>query len=662
VPQPSSKTHTPPLKNPFRFFAKIRNLGWLLVLVLVLALSWKAARLAQLASAAHTDLTQLEMVVDHPTTESLVSAGPILAAARQDLSALRREAAPLLWLGPLLSWAPGYGPDLAAARPLLGLADNLLIAADETYVGLSPLLQALRSKTEDPLPAQVINYLEAAQPRLQTAQQAIDQAISARSEIKSETLSSPTRSLIEKVDGFLPLMRDGLVIAAAAPELLGADRPKTYLILLENQDELRATGGFISAVGTVVVNRGSLTSLTIEDSYALDDFSLRYPLAPEPLRKYMLAPVWLLRDSNWSPDFPAAAALAEALYQAARPQPAIDGVLALDQSAIRLVLGATGPIQLAGTPEPIGVNNVQDYMRAAWAPAPGEGLTRDWWLHRKDFMQSMAAALINKIPGTSWTDLSQAAKQALDERHVMIWLKDSPVATVLAGQGWDGAIQPGSGDYVMVVDSNVGFNKVNAVVQTKVNYSVDFSAPAKPEATLTVVHDNPATSGVPCRHIAAYGTTQYKAMTRRCYWDYWRILLPGGIQLSSAPDNQVPGEELLSGLADYSPAQVSPGPAGITEIAGLFVLPTGQTQDTQLIYHLPATVLDDSIPGRKTYRLHIQKQPGTEAPPTVITLTYPSLWGVQSSSSVASEANPGHLRYELTLQKDITLQVVFRTP
>src|SRR5262245_6528586 len=118
--------------------------------------------------------------------------------------------------------------------------------------------------------------------------------------------------------GLLGRLPEAAALLRLAAGLAGLNRPKTYLTLVENEDELRANGSSIAAAGTITVHYGRVTDLAIEDVFALDNLKLTYPRPPQPLQDYMDAPKWLLRDSNWSPDFPSTAALAQALYLATR--------------------------------------------------------------------------------------------------------------------------------------------------------------------------------------------------------------------------------------------------------------------------------------------------------------------------------------------------------
>ena len=59
-------------------------------------------------------------------------------------------------------------------------------------------------------------------------------------------------------------LRDGLELAQALPSLLGADKPAEYLLLAQNPDELRATGGFIGAVGVLTLDQGRPGEIAME--------------------------------------------------------------------------------------------------------------------------------------------------------------------------------------------------------------------------------------------------------------------------------------------------------------------------------------------------------------------------------------------------------------
>ncbi|MBI2190103.1 MAG: DUF4012 domain-containing protein, partial [Candidatus Levybacteria bacterium] len=88
------------------------------------------------------------------------------------------------------------------------------------------------------------------------------------------------------------------------PSLLGDPEDKKYLVLFQNDNELRPTGGFITAYAIFRLEKGVVHVDTSSDIYNLDNTLLNKPKAPEPILKYLPNVATLnLRDSNLSADF-----------------------------------------------------------------------------------------------------------------------------------------------------------------------------------------------------------------------------------------------------------------------------------------------------------------------------------------------------------------------
>ncbi len=461
-------------------------------------------------------------------------------------------------------------------------------------------------------------------------------------------------------------MAAGLVLAGALwllPDVLGLRAPRHYLIVAQNSDELRPTGGFITGVALVTVAGGRPTDFTLSDANAVDDFSRGpYPAPPAPLLRYMQSELWVLRDANWSPDFPTAAQTMRGLYALGQGQ-AVDGLVAFDQAALQGFLAVLGPVDVAGLPEPVSADNVIALMRQAWSDTP----PAEWGTERKEFMGPLAQALLERLTATrdprTFLALAQAGLELLAERHILIALPEPPFAGFLAQRGWDGAVRPGAHDFLMVVDANLGFNKANAGVTQALAYQVDLTDPAAPLATLTISYTSTVPTAKPCVHFGvATVSTEYSDYLNDCYWDYWRVLLPAGVTGVSAPANAVPGAELLSGADDFAPADIGPGEAGTTQVAGFFVLAPQATHSTTLTYQLPPAALDTTRRGQVIYRLHVQKQAGTAALPFTLSLTYPAAWVVARSSAPPTSAAGQPAQWALDLRTDLEVEIVFRVP
>ena len=662
-------THLTRRKRP-----RSRRTRWILVICLALLLcglggmAIALGRLGLAARAVEADLRALERLAAASQKpgdlqeRDIQEAVALLRTTRADLEDLQRAARPFLWLTPYLGWVPRYGTDIQAAPLLLDIALHLVSAGEKGIEPLLPVLQETldhQDLEQSELLQRGLATLNSARPEFMDALSHIQVAEAARQRLEAENLSPLLHRWMPRLDQALKGMGLGMRASLVLPELVGADGPRTWLVLVQNEDELRATGGFISGVARMTVDQGRIVYLDFEDSYAVDDWTNPYPDPPEPLLTYMLSDLWVFRDSNWSPDFPTSAQAAIDLYTISRDA-GIDGVIALDQRAIQLLIRALGPLALEGYPEPITGDNVIQIARQSWSLGMESG--GDWWTHRKDFMatvfQATARRLEDGLDRAAIVPLIEAILQALDEKHILVYVEDENAAMRVSELGWDGALQDSPGDYLMVVDTNMGFNKANALVEQHLEYVVDLTEPDRPSATLTVRHHHPLEQApAPCRHEPRYGET-YEQMAERCYWDYLRVYVPSASMLVDATPHSVPASELLSGQP--SPAQVKVGPPEHgRNVFATFLLPRpSETVETVLTYTLPGEVVQ--VQGQElAYRLLIQKQPGTRAVPVRVQILLPQGVALKGSEPEPALETPSRLEYALRLDTDQRLWITF---
>jgi hypothetical protein len=395
----------------------------------------------------------------------------------------------------------------------------------------------------------------------------------------------------------------------------------------------------------------------MEYSPNVDDIANQvYAEPPPPLLRYMNIEMLLFRDANWSPDFPTSASTARELYKLGRGRD-IANVVAFDPYAAQAILAAIGPVTVEGSPAPISAQNVFDYLRSEHDAQHGAA-------DPKAYIGRLANAMLLKVQANAasldlWA-LASAFRRALNERHLLLAIQNTTVAPILSRHGWDGAVQAGSADFLMVVDTNMGYNKVNAHITESISYTVDLSDPSAPAATTTIHYAHGVNDQKPCVQFDdATAAESYASWMRRCYYDYLRVLVPHGSQLSDSSTQPVPDAWMDSGIGDDGSVTLADGAAGTSELSTFQVIPFGQQRDTVLQYRLPSTVLTRDAQSWH-YRLHIQKQAGTGALPFSIDLRLPPGAALVEAVPLPAARTGESLHFAGRLSVDQTIVITFR--
>jgi hypothetical protein len=585
-----------------------------------------------------------------------------------DLRGLKSQLAPVLIVARFLGWLPRVGPDVAAAPDLLEIGIGITTAGDLVFEGLDPLLAVLEGSQEtssqESIGERVTAALVEGQPQFIAAQAELDEVRQRRERIDDEHLMPKVVQLLERLDKYLPLLDTGVQVLIIAPDLLGAEEPRTYLLLAQNDNELRATGGFISSVALLRITDGRIEELDFRDSYAVDDLSKPHPLAPKPLEKYMLAQIWLIRDANWYPDFPSTAQVARDLYELDQGV-LVDGVIAADLVAMQSLVAALGPIQLEEYGVEVNAANVMTLMQEYWASPGGEGQSGAWWLHRKDFMGEVLAAMLTKLEtDVGSMDLSALIEllgRGFEEKHILIYLADPTVSEIMAENQLDGAVRSNTGDFLMVVDTNMGFNKVNPNIESSVDYQVLINEDGSLTIQVTVRYRNKSTVAVAeCVQEARYPPT-YQEMMEGCYWNYLRVYAPEEAQLLQGTELTLPEGSLRARESDLAGTTLSPevGPveAGKNVFATFFVVPPGEEREIAFQYELPSDTLQREGSTAR-YTLLVQKQPGTLSVPLHVTVSLPPGSEAMSAQPSATSLTYLEAEFETDLRVDREFEVV----
>ncbi|MEK7550530.1 MAG: DUF4012 domain-containing protein [Patescibacteria group bacterium] len=247
-------------------------------------------------------------------------------------------------------------------------------------------------------------------------------------------------------------------------DILGKNERVSYLILFQNNMELRPTGGFIGSFGILTLEGGRMTDLTVSDVYSADGQLKGHIEPPEAIRKYLGEANWWLRDSNWDPDFPTSARRAEWFIDKEIDRQ-VGGVITFDLYPIKDLLGVTGPIYLADYEMDITSDNLYEKTQSE--------VHEDFFpgTHKKaSFLTALSRNLVAEVlqlPPGKKLEVLKVIYQGLEERHIQAYLHDQKVQDSISVLNWSGEVQtPTCGencyaDLIGIVEANVGVNKAN---------------------------------------------------------------------------------------------------------------------------------------------------------------------------------------------------------
>ncbi|MFH1140692.1 MAG: DUF4012 domain-containing protein [Chloroflexota bacterium] len=466
----------------------------------------------------------------------------------------------------------------------------------------------------------------------------------------------------------LPLQREEALIATGVQAVdfltffLGYDASgtKKYLLIGQNDDEIRATGGFIGVVAEITVERGELVNLRYLDSTTVDAPPYdTNPSPPEAIYKYLWISKLLFRDGNWNPHFPASAAQLADLYQRAQGVQ-VDGVIATTKGVVLDLVDAMGGIRVPELPDLLDRSLASQYVEGElpYSCLPRHVSDKPKRCFDEDLFQAVIGHLLAPMPAKAREGMVQVLLGRLRSKDVLVHVFDPQAAELLWEQGWNGALRQVDHDYLMIVDSSLP-GHARSIVERRVQYQVTLAVGQPIEAQLLLEYRHKGKEPDPdCR--------QALALPLGCFWDYLRVFIPVVAQdIQSPPIPLHEGSEWL--IWGYEPADSlsvisSPrgGQAGLTEIGGYLVVEPQTSVTLPLHYQLPTDMIRNAGGGVYQYRLLVQKQPGTPVEPVTVFVRLPEGATLVRTSPAPTAQKDNWVRLDVDLAGDTTFTVDFR--
>ena len=652
-----------------------------IVLIAMLGLKgWQLYKTAQSLNSTQTRLKNLDLskgIRGLPPAEIV----DLIKTTRQDVINLKRDAGPFMFVTPYLGWLPEVGGLAAQSPAFLDFADASTSIAIQMLPTLQNSMTALQNSgtTQNDLAA-LTPILAEAQPDLIKIENDVQKMVAAFGRIEDrKALPKRVQEVMSLLDKAMPLAEDSLKLAQLAPEFLGATGRRHYLVIVQNEDELRGTGGFISGAGLLVVEQGNLISLAFESSDFINDVlanSEAYGYPPDPLLNYMGLEYFIFRDSNYWPDFPTSAENGIKLYKLGRPDnQQIDGVIAIDQTFARYLLRGIGPIRIESLNTIVTEDNLLEKSRASWSyESVKDTMTlAEWITGRKDFMGEFAQAaqekLFNQPDAIDPIQLVNAILQAGYEKHLQIYTREPKSQQLLVELRLDGGFNPPTEqDSLLVADMNVGYNKANATTTREIIYRIKLNDTPPQQAETILRYQNNSTSQDGCIHVIDYNLViNYNVLANTCYWNYLRIYPAPNSSLLEAPTWPAPADYFITG--NPSDGVIQPFKETFLpnrEVNGfgqMMVLKHREQRETFYRYEIDSPLVQKQRDGSYLYQVTIYKQAGTPTQKLTVQVQLPdSAEPVTSLHPPIANFTPTTsydrvLIFELELKEDTTIEV-----
>lgn len=539
------------------------------------------------------------------------------AIKRDDLDGMRRSikemkdandniASSLNWLfwvraipiaggyyGDMLSFMGAFGHELTAVQILADTLDpfkNELGFTGQPVPGQDKISQAVKVLNR------LLPQLDMVEPEFKRAKEAVANINTAKYPEKFGKYQ--VRNLVEIAKNFIIGVHYAVAEARpaieVAPSALGEPAPKTYLVIFQNDKEIRATGGFMTAYAFLKLDKGRISSSTSDDIYRLDEKLLKVCLSkvcplvpPEAIVKYLPEAngkprtVWAMRDANLSPDLPTSMKEFERMYGLLGEGLPFDGIIMIDTHVVEKLINITGPIDVFGTRYSADAdtrcncpNVIFELERYAQVIEKGEP-------DRKAILGTLMQQILARSIGVS-TDKApefiNAGVSLANSKHIMFYMHDEKVQQALSKLNWTGETKDTDGDYLYVNDVNFAGGKSNLYVEEEVILNIETKKGEKVKNKLTVNYKNPQ---------------PYNTWLNGINRDYVRVYVPQGAKLLSSKGSDVQ-------------VTTKDGELKKTVFEAFIQVRPQNSRTLEFEYELPINL------SGKEYPLLIQKQPGTK--------------------------------------------------
>jgi hypothetical protein len=541
------------------------------------------------------------------------------------------------------SWVPFLGNNVVAVRSFceagqkVTRAGHYLIRASQFFLGNQRNFIVRKGTVNLENLSKSRRFLEEALLQLQSAKHLL---IQTDSWFLLPSIKEKRESALAKVSVAEEVLKKAIKASRLLPSFLAQNGERRYLLAVQNNAELRATGGIIGNYGIIKAQNGHLSLEVFDEIHSLQLPKRPKVKAPrwfaQKYDRFFSRQLWL--NANMSPDFPTVSRVLLELYQLKTGEK-LDGVISIDPKGLAYLLRAFKPITLQEYHVQLNADNVVDWtLNRAYQLFPERAA-------RKNFLSDVAYASWQRFLSAERVEERKLLKnlsQAVLEKHLMLYSIYPKEERLINELGAGGRILTSSMDYLQVVLQNIGANKVDYFLRDEVSYHLKLKEDGTAVATVTIKLRNE----IPVKGLPPYVTGQgelvaHHGLNRLLV----SIYVPDKAELLKV---SVSGERPIVDVAREKSKKV---------FATFVEIKPAKTKQVIYKYRLPAQILNWRERGK--YYLVWQQQPRLVPSKVRIKISVPTGYLIAVSDS-KSKSFTNFFYSESALSSDYKLDLTIR--
>ena len=480
------------------------------------------------------------------------------------------------------------------------------------------------------------------------------------SQVDARDLPEDIREQVVTLQEELPRLRKSLLFvkdfSEVFSEVLGREEPKFFLLIFQNNAQMRATGGFIGTYGELRTENFQIKELKVDNIYNPSHLVDTKIVPPPPIAR--VNDKWMLQDANWFLDFPLSAKKISWMYEhCGRQKP--DGMIAITPQVAIELLKVTGEIYL---PELDLTIDSENFVKETLHMDPELVRDKEDLLRHKKIISLLAPRLVKKfkeISSARWVDVVDNFIELMQKKHILFFFENQEIQDKARLLGIAGEVKEAPKDYLNVVQTNIGGMKNDLMIEEKIEHKVQIADNGEIINEVTVIRENAGDPGWP------NGRNLH----------YMRIFVPKGSTLISAEGfseiSYKDARDKLS-VAEFEYYVQDPDlekifgnvkkdlesdtdifeESGYTVFGNWLELNVEEIKRVTVRYELPFILNLNNEKPVDSYSLVIQKQPGRDNVVFESNISYPRDWEVLWKSSDVEKKSDNEVYYKGVLDTD----------